>query len=140
MSTIYLPYQGEVEMLKRNFGVNVYSALYMRLYTTDRTPQKADDPTSYAELSGYGYSAYEIVPGTDWTIDSTLGYSRAVLSQVNFNFTSGPIPRITGFYITDLSKSFLFHAEKFSDGPYINYSQATLDINFTLKIPLTSGS
>ena len=123
---------GEENILKRTFGVTAYDALKLRLYSDDRTPSKSDEVSYYTEVTGGGYTAITISTA-DWTFSNATGNTVATLDTQTFSFTSA-IPLISGYYITDNSGSVLFMAERFSDGPYENYTEATLEIDLAITI------
>jgi len=126
-------YLGEQEIFKRLLGIKTYTALKLKLYSDDRTPSKSDEVSQYTEISGGGYTEITIDPN-DWTIASSSAATTAILAAQIFSFT-GTITRITGYYITNTAEDVLIFAERFSDGPYENFAESTLQIDLTLSIP-----
>jgi hypothetical protein len=127
-----IPYQGKIELFNRFLGINSTDLLKLKLYSTDRTPSDSDTISEYDELDGNGYSAIEI-PLSDWSVVSDGTNIKAILQTQTFTF-SGLITRISGLYLTSNDDSLLIYAERFSDGPYLNYNLGTLEIDLELVI------
>lgn len=127
-----MTYSGERELLNRAFGKVTYDALKLKLYSDDRTPQISDEASYYDEVDEGDYSEIEISPG-DWTVNTTSEITTASLATQTFSFTS-TVSRISGYYITNNDGSTLLFAERFTDGPYENFNESTLEITITITI------
>jgi len=113
---VVTPTTGAARMLEHVMGISSAGTKKLRLYGNNYTPVGGSQSTHFTESTGAGYSAESMTAST-WTI-STTGSGIAIGSATarTFTYTSGDT--VYGYYVTSTGTTYLYFAEKFTDGPY----------------------
>lgn len=124
----------ETVALKAFLNQTAGETLVLRLYSDDQTPAKTDVAADYTEVSGNGYSAKTLTPGTFTFTDGDP--STAAYPQQTFSF-SGAAGNVYGYYVTQATSGALMFANRFSNAP-INIANNGDEIRITLTITLNN--
>lgn len=125
----------ELIALKNFINNTAPESLVLRLYSNNRSPAKTDVVGDYTEVSGNGYSAVTLTPGS--FSFSTGDPATAAYPQVTFTFT-GAAGNVYGYYVTRASSEDLMFANRFSNAP-INIANNGDEIRITLSLTLNNA-
>jgi hypothetical protein len=124
----------ETVALKAFLNQTAGETLVLRLYSDDQTPAKTDVAADYTEVTGNGYTAKTLTPGTFTFTDGDP--STAAYPQQTFGFT-GAAGNVYGYYVTQATSGALMFANRFSNAP-INIANNGDEIRITLTITLNN--
>ena len=111
---LVFPNVGEQIALEALVNKTAPQTLMLRLYSNDYTCVEGSTHTNFTEVSGGGYAAISLTPGT-WNA-ATLGDPTYITyPEQTFTFTSVPgIATVYGYFLTQTSSGTLVWAERFA--------------------------
>jgi hypothetical protein len=130
--TLVVPNSAEVLILEYILNKSAPTDLDIKLYSNDVTPAETDTVATYTEVSGGGYAAQQLTPGS-WSI-SPGNPTTSEHTQVTWTFT-GSAGLVYGYFVVRRTGGELLWAERFTNGPY-NITLADDKIKITPRLNL----
>ncbi len=134
---VVTPTTGAVKFLEYALNISTPTDFKLRLFNNNQTPAGTHQSTDFTEATGAGYSEF-VLTGASWTISSTgSGIAIGSATERTFSFTSGDT--VYGYTLFSTGTTFLYFAERFTDGPYVVPSGGG-DIRVTPDYDLVSST